>query len=30
MLAQYRSSTKRFGNAQLRQIIEFEIGMALP
>jgi hypothetical protein len=30
MPAQYRSSTKFFGYAQLRQLVEFEMEMALP
>jgi hypothetical protein len=30
MPVQYRSSTKRFGYAQLRQLVEFEMEMALP
>jgi hypothetical protein len=29
MPAQYRSSIKFFGNAKLRQIVEFEMGMGM-
>jgi hypothetical protein len=30
MPVQYRSSTKCFGYAQLHQLVEFEMGLALP